>query len=341
MVQPAHTKEGTSNVTRSLRLILAALAALMLALAAGACGDDEEEGAGGGGGEAAPANEAIKRDPANAGKRITIGSKNFTEQFILGEIYGQALEAAGFKVKKELDLGSEQIAYRALKAGQVDAYPEYTGTSLTSFFDVKTKDVPRDPDRAYQQAKREYAKEGITALPRTAFENTYRVTTTKQKQKDLLKGARTLSEVAKLPNADDLRIIGFPECRQRSDCFQGLRQLYGFSPKFISTEAKYAPMDRDQADLSIGSFSTDGELTLNKYAVLEDDKKLFPPYNVSLGIRNEALKTIGPEGRAVLERVQKPLTLEAMQELNSRVDLDKQKPAQVAAAYLREEGFVK
>ncbi|HEV2723048.1 MAG TPA: glycine betaine ABC transporter substrate-binding protein [Thermoleophilaceae bacterium] len=328
-------------MTRSLRLILAALAAVLLALAVGACGsDDEDEGGGGGGGTAAE-NEVIEKSSANAGKSVTVGSKNFTEQFILGEIYSQALQAAGFKVKKELNLGSEQIAYKALKAGQIDGYPEYTGTSLTSFFDVKTKDVPRDPDQAYALAKRNYAKEGITALPRTAFENKYVVTTTKAKQKDLLKGAKTLSEVAKLPNADKLRIAGFPECRQRSDCFQGLRQLYGFDPKFISTTGKYEPLDGDQTDLNLGSFSTDGQLTLNKYAVLEDDKKLFPPYNISFGIRDQALRTIGPEGRAVLERVQKPLTLEAMQELNSRVDLDKQKPAAVAAAYLREEGFTK
>jgi glycine betaine/choline ABC-type transport system substrate-binding protein len=328
-------------VNRQLRLILAALAALVLALAAGACGDDDDDEGGGGGGATPTANEAIERNSANASKSITIGSKNFAEQYILGEIYAQALEAAGYKVKKELDIGAEQVAYKALKAGQIDAYPEYTGTSLTSFFGVKTKDVPRDPDQAYELARKEYAKEGITALPRTSFENTYRLTTTKAKQKDLLKGATTISEVAALPNADDLRIIGFPECRQRTDCFVGLKQLYGFEPKFISTTSKYEPMDRDQADLSMGSFSTDGQLTLNKYAVLEDDKKLFPPYNISLGIRDEALRTIGPEGREVLERVQKPLTVEKMQELNSRVDIDKQKPEEVAAAYLKAEGFVK
>jgi glycine betaine/choline ABC-type transport system substrate-binding protein len=320
---------------------LAALAAFSLALGMVACGSDDDDDAAStdGGGSAAP-NEVIKKDPANAGKSITVGSKNFTEQFILGQIYSQALEAAGFTVKKELNLGSEQVAYKALKAGQIDGYPEYTGTSLTSFFDVKTKDVPRDPDQAYEQAKKEYAKEGITALPRTSFENTYRLTTTKAKQKDLLNGATTISEVAKLPDADKLRVVGFPECRQRTDCFVGLKQLYGFSPEFISTTSKYQPLDRDQADLSMGSFSTDGELTLNKYAVLEDDKKLFPPYNISFGIRDQALKTIGPAGQDVLERVQKPLTVEAMQELNSRVDLDKQKPAAVAAAYLKEEGFI-
>jgi glycine betaine/choline ABC-type transport system substrate-binding protein len=322
------------------RLILAALAAVLLALGAVACGDDDDDG-GGGGGDSSGDAKLIKKDSANASKAITVGSKNFTEQFILGEIYAQALQAAGYRVKKELNLGSEQIAYKALRSGQVDGYPEYTGTSLTSFFDVKTDQVPRDPDEAYEAAKADYAKQRITLLPRTQFENTYRLTTTKAKQKDLLKGATTISEVAALPNANDLRIVGFPECRQRTDCYLGLKEKYNWSPKFISTESKYQPLDRDQADISMGSFSTDGELTLDKYSVLADDKKLFPPYNIAFGIRNSALERIGPEGVAVLERVQQPLTIQAMQELNSRVDLDKQQPKDVAAAYLKEEGFVK
>jgi glycine betaine/choline ABC-type transport system substrate-binding protein len=340
VAHPAHTKEGSSNVSRSLRLILSALAALGLALAASACGSDDDKDSGGSSGGTA-SGTLIQKDPANAGKRFTVGSKNFPEQFILGEIYGQALEAAGFKVKKELNIGAEQVAYKALKSGDIDGYPEYTGTSLTSFFGVKAKEVPRDATRAYELTKKDYAKEGITALPPTQFENTYEFTTTKGKQRDLLKGATTISDVAKLPNANRLRLAAFPECRQRVDCGVGIKQIYGFSPKFIATTAKYQPLDRDQADLNLGSFGTDGELTLNKYVILRDDKNLFPPYNVSFGIRNEALKRIGPKGREVLEMVQKPLTLEAMQELNSRVTLDKKTPKAVAAAYLKEEGFIK
>lgn len=330
-------------MNRSSRLILAALAALAMALALAACGSDDksDKGGGGGGTGGETADKVIEKDPANAGKSFTVGSKNFAEQYVLGQIYGQALEAAGFKVKKSLNLGSEQVAYKALKAGQIDGYPEYTGTSLTSFFGVKTKDVPRDPQEAYELARKNYAKQGITALAPTSFENSYEFSTTKEKQKGLLKGATTISEVAKLPGADKLRLAAFPECRQRTDCYVGLKQIYGFSPKFIATTAKYEPLDKDQADLNLGSFSTDGELTLKKYVILKDDKGLYPPYNVSFGIRDEALNTIGPKGREILERVQEPLTLEAMQELNSRVTLDKQKPATVAAAYLKEEGFVK
>ena len=296
----------------------------------------------GGGGSASsePAGgKLIESDPPNGSKSITVGSKNFDEQFILGEIYAQALEAAGFKVDKKLNLGSEQIAYKALKSGQVDAYPEYTGTSLTSFFDVKIDDVPKDADEAYELAKEEYAKQDITALERTQFENTYRVATTTEKQKSLLKGAKTLSEVAALPNAGDLSLAGFPECRQRTDCLLGLKGTYGWTPEFVSDEGKYEPINKDRSDLGF-VFSTDGELNTGKYAVVEDDKGLFPPYNISFGIRNDALEKIGPKGEEVLLAVQEPLTEEVMQELNSRASIDKEEPSAVAEAYLKESGFI-
>ncbi len=325
----------------SMRWIVAALAALMLALGATACGDDDEDS---GGGDSASSSEPaggklIEKDPAAAGKSITVGSKNFDEQFILGEIYSQALEAAGFKVDKKLNLGSEQIAYKALKSGQVDAYPEYTGTSLTSFFGLKTDEVPKDADEAYELAKEEYAKQDITALPRTQFENTYRIATTTDKQADLLKGAKTVSEVAELPNASDLSIAGFPECRQRTDCLLGLKQVYDWTPEFVSDEGKYEPIDKDRSDLGF-VFSTDGELNTGKYAVIEDDKSLFPPYNISFGIRNDALEQIGTKGQEVILAVQEPLTEKVMQELNSRASIDKEEPETVAEAYLKEFGFI-
>ena len=116
-------------MTQSLRAVLALLTALVLAFTVSACGgNDEEEPAGGNenaeqsGGEQA-GGKLIQKDSANAGKTFTVGSKNFAEQYILGEIYAQSLEAAGFKVKKQLDLGSEQVAFKSLKSGRFDAYP--------------------------------------------------------------------------------------------------------------------------------------------------------------------------------------------------------------------------
>jgi glycine betaine/choline ABC-type transport system substrate-binding protein len=330
--------------SRSLRAVLALLAVFVLALSVAACGDDDDDGGGGGGGQTAQdtggtaPGQLIERDPANEGKSVTIGSKNFAEQYILGEIYAQALGAAGFDVKKELDLGAEQVAFKALKGGTVDAYPEYTGTALTSFYKVKIDDVPRDPQQAYDQLTTELQKDDITAMPRTSFENTYKVTSTKETA-EKYDNPKTISElVGKAGNG--VRLSGFPECRQRTDCYVGLERSYNWKPKFVSSEGQYTDLDKDQADFTMG-FSTDGPLSLDKYATYEDDKNLFPPYQVTLLTRNEAAERLGESGKAVIEAVQEPLTEEVMQELNSRVSIDKQEPEAVAKEYLRESGFIK
>jgi glycine betaine/choline ABC-type transport system substrate-binding protein len=322
----------------SHRRILAALATMCLTLGLAACGDDNSSDGGSSSTTPAGQGKAIASDPANASKgTITVGSKNFTEQFILGEIYAQTLEAQGFKVKRRLNLGSEQVAYKALTGGSIDMYPEYTGTALTSFFGVKTKDVPKDPDAAYEQAKADYAKKGITALARTPFQNTYIIASTKATAAKA-GNPKTVSELfSKNPK---LSISGFPECRQRQDCLLGLRSVYGFKGKFVSSDGKFNDLDGGQSDLTL-AFSTDPQLALtDKYTAYTDDKKFFPPYNISLGITDKTVTKIGQKAVDTLESVQGGMTEEAMRELNRRVELDKQEPKAVAAAYLKEEGFV-
>jgi glycine betaine/choline ABC-type transport system substrate-binding protein len=322
--------------------ILALLAVLCLGLALVACGGDDESSSGGGGsssgsGGSETSGTEIKKIDGAEGKSITVGSKNFTEQFVLGEIYSQALEAAGFTVKKQLNLGSELLAYKALQAGKVDAYPEYTGTALTSFFGVKTADVPRDAQKAYEDAKAGFAKKQITALAPTPFENTYRLGMTKDgaaKAGD----PKTISDLS--DKASELSISGFPECKQRQDCLLGVEDTYGLKfKKFVTSEQKYQVLDSGDADVAF-IFTTDGDLASGKYVILDDDKKFFPPYNITFAIRQEALDTIGTEGQKVIEDVQKPLTEKVMQELNARVDVDKQKPEEVAKAYLESAGFL-
>ena len=125
---------------------------------------------------------------------------------MLGEIYSQALEAAGFTVKRQLNLGSELIAYKSLQAGKVDAYPEYTGTALTSFFGVKTADVPKDAAKAFDDTKAGFAEKDITALPPTPFENTYRLGMTKEGAKKI-GDPKTISELkGKEKDLSDLRL---------------------------------------------------------------------------------------------------------------------------------------
>ena len=326
------------------RALLALVAVLALALTITACGsDDSDSDSGSSGGSSSSSSggssgKLIKADPANKGKKITVGSKNFAEEFILGEIYSQALTAAGFDVKKQLDLGSEQIAYKAVKSGDVDMYPEYSGTALTSFYRVKAEDVPRDKDKAFDLLKQDAAKDQITALPQTPYQNTFVITSTK-KTAASLGNPKTISElVAKVGNSKS--ISGFPECKTRTDCLLGLKARYNWSPKFVSSEGKFDDLDKGQADFTFG-FGTDGELSLDKYATYQDDKQLFPPYYISLLTRNQAVQTLGQSGQDVIQQVQKPLTEQVMQELNSRVSIDKQEPKKVAHDYLKESGFIK
>ena len=320
------------------------LVVIVAALALAACGSSNNSSSSSstssssGTQTSASSSKKITSNSANAGKTVTIGSKNFTEEFILGQIYAQALKAAGYTVKTQLNLGSEQIAYRAVKSGQVDAYPEYTGTALTSFFKYKDTAVPHDEQQAYQDAKKGFAKAGLTALPPTPFTDSNGVAMLKTKAQKL--GITTLSDLAK--HSSSLTFYGAPECRQRQDCLLGLQSVYGAKfKKFVPVDISllHKVLDSGQAD-SAEVFTTDGQLAQGKELLLQDDKHMFPPYNVTLVFRNAVLKKLGPDAAKTIELVQQGLTTQAMQELNSRVSLDKQTPQAVAHEYLTESGYL-
>jgi osmoprotectant transport system substrate-binding protein len=313
-------------------LVLALLAALVLA----ACGGD-----GGGGGqskEPAGGAQAIQENPDNASTAITVGSKNFTEQKVLGEIYAQGLQAAGYTVKTELSLGDENIALRAVKEGQIDAYPEYTGTALGSFFDVPAAEIPKDEQKAFQQAKEGFAKDKLTAFPPTPFTSSNEVGLTAARAKEL--GVKRISDLQ--GKDQDLTLYGSPECRQRQDCLLGLQEVYGLDFKRfvpVALDLRHEVLKKGQADLSI-VFTTDPQIKRENFVLLEDDKGMFPPYNSTLVVRNQTVEKAGADLEATIEMVQKGLTAEVMQELNARVDLDKKQPAQVAEEYLRESNLI-
>jgi glycine betaine/choline ABC-type transport system substrate-binding protein len=323
-----------------MRNFAAALAALIAAVGIAACGsssDNTTESTSSAGGKSSA--QVIQSNPANEKVTVTIGSKNFTEEFILGNTYAQALKAAGYNVKTQLNLGSEQIALKALKSGQIDAYPEYTGTALTSFFNVKTADIPSDPTQAYDQTKAQFAKQGITALPPTPFTDSNAVAVTPATAKKL-----SLKNISDLKaKAGTLTLAGPPECRQREDCLLGLQQTYGlkfksFTP--VDPSLRHEVLQKGQADASI-VFTTDGQIKANKEVVLGDDKNIFPPYNITLLVNDKVLQKAGPDFAKTVALVEKGMTTPVMQELNSRVDLDKQKPAAVATEYLKESGYTR
>ncbi len=322
------------------RALLAALVAVVLTIGLAACGDDDDGETSGGGGGDAGTSAQIKSNPANGKVQLTIGSKNFTEQFILGEIYAQALEAAGYKVKKDLNLGSEVIALQALKSGEVSGYPEYTSTALTSFFDFPPEKVPGNAEKAYTDTKDEFAQEGLVAYPPTPFSSANGVGMLTEKANEL--GVTSISDLK--GKSQDLTLYGSPECRQRIDCLLGLEQLYGlkfkeFKP--VDIGLRYEVLDKGQADASI-LFTTDAQLSEDpeKYLLLEDDKGVLPAGNVLFVASEKAAKEAGPDFAKTIELVQQGLTLPVMQELNARVDIDKQKPEDVAADYLQSAGYV-
>jgi osmoprotectant transport system substrate-binding protein len=323
-----------------MKRLLILLLAFSLAVLVAACGDDSEDTAAtptqsssdaGGGGK-------IQRNDANAKVQLTIGSKNFTEQKVLGEIYAQGLEAAGYAINKDLNLGDEKTALAALKSDEISAYPEYTGTALLSFFGKKANELPKDPQAAYEEVKKDFAADGLTAFPPTPFTSSNEVAVTKATAEKL--GLKNISDLS--GKSQDLTLYGSPECRQRLDCLLGLQQVYGLKFK------KFTPVDIAQrhdvltsgrADVSI-VFTTDPQIQRENEVLLEDDKGMFPPYNSTLVMKQETADKAGADLAKTISLIQEQLTDENMQELNARVDLDKKDPAEVAKEYLTETGLI-
>jgi len=282
----------------------------------------------------------IQSNPANGKVSLTIGSKNFTEEYILGEIYAQGLEAAGYKVDTKLNLGSETIAKKAIEDGQISGYPEYTSTALGSFFSVPADQIPANAQEAYSQAKAKLAKEGLVAYPPTPFADSNAVgTLSSTAEKDNLTDISDLKGVSQ-----DMVLAGSPECRERIDCLVGLEKNYGLQfKKFTPVDIglRYTVLDKGDADLSI-VFTSDAQLAnSDKYTILTDDKELIPSGNVIFIASKKVADEAGPDFGDTIEKVQGNLTLPVIQELNARVDIDKQKPADVAREYLQTSGYIK
>jgi osmoprotectant transport system substrate-binding protein len=316
------------------RAAFALVAVAILAVGLAACG---------GGGSSSTTSGAsgnlIQSNPANGKTTITVGSKNFTEEFILGQIYAQALKAAGYNVKTQLNLGSEFVALKAIKAGQISGYPEYTSTALGSFFHVPANKIPSDATQAYNEAKADLAKEGLVAYPPTPFADANAVGTLTATAQKL--GLKDISDLK--GKSQNLVLSGTTECRARIDCLAGLEQDYGlhfkqFKP--VDPALRYTVLDKGDADLSI-LYTSDAMLANSKkYTILNDDKGLIPSGNAIFIASKKVADQAGPDFGATIEKVQQNLTLPVIQELNSRVDIDKQQPAAVAQQYLKSSGYV-
>jgi osmoprotectant transport system substrate-binding protein len=300
----------------------AAAAALLIALAALA-------GCGGGG--SGPKSATVGSGPA-----ITIGTKNFPEQFVLGELYRQALEANGFRVNLKSDIGSSEIVDRALTAGSLDMYPEYTGVILS---EIAGRHGRRpSAASAYQAAKTFEEGRGFTLLAMTPFSDSNALAVTPAFARR--HGLRTIADLAKLPAP--VFVASAPEFRTRFEGLVGLRQLYGLRSlrvQALKIGDQYAALDSGRVAVA-NVFTTDGQLEQGRYVLLRDTRNLFAFQNVTPVIRR-VLVTGNPKLTVVIDSVSRKLTTAAMRSMNAAVALRHEQPATVAARFLRQAGLVK
>lgn len=269
-------------------------------------------------------------------KTIVIGSKNFNEQLILGNIMASLIEHnTDYKVEKKLNLGGTNVVFNAIKSGDIDMYVEYTGTGLVN---IMKKQVPSDQDKVYNEVK-DYFKENynIDWLKPLGFNNTF-VLALKEELADKY-NIDTISDLSKV--SGNLNLGSTMEFANRPDGYIGLKKLYPLNfknVKGIDGGLRYSALSQNSVQV-IDAFSTDGLLEKFKLKLLKDDKKFFPPYYAVPIIRDDTLKKY-PELGPLLNKLEGSITDADMRKLNYRVD-NGEKPEKVADDFLRGKGLIK
>jgi osmoprotectant transport system substrate-binding protein len=270
------------------------------------------------------------------GQRVTVGSKNFTEQLLLGEMYAQILTAHGVPVERRLNLGGTQIAMASLLRGDIDLYPEYTGTAL-----ITQLHLPPQSDGAaiYRTVKDAYAKRyGLTWLDPAPMNNTQALATTRAIARQY--NLRTLSQLSVA--APELRLGAVPEFTERPDGLPGLQRLYGGfrfkAVRLFDIGLKYKALLTGNVDVVV-AFGTDGQIAADDLVVFVDDKHLWPVYQVAPVVRDATLRRY-PVIAPALNKLSPLLTDATMRRLNAAVDIDEGEPADVARQFLRTAGLI-
>jgi osmoprotectant transport system substrate-binding protein len=274
--------------------------------------------------------------PGSNGVTVRVASKDFTEQFILGEMYALVLEDAGFTVERRMNLGGTPVAQQALLSDEIDVYPEYTGTGLLTVLGLP---VESDPQLVYDTVSREYLSQfNLVWLEPAPMNNTQALAMTRERANQL--GIRTISDM--VANASQLTMAGPPEFQEREDGLPGLRQVYGdfelAAYQAIDAGLRYQALVQGQADVVV-AFGTDGEIAAFDLVLLEDDRGMFPPYQVAPVARAEIIEQ-NPEIRQALNAIAPLLTDSAMQQLNYEVSGNGREPAEVARDFLVEMGII-
>ena len=298
-----------------------ALLAVALLLVVAGCG-------GSGGGAGTTSNDAA------AGPPLRIGTKDFPEQFLLGELYSQALRAKGFRVTLKRDVGSTEIIHEALIGGALDMYPEYVGVLLSEVANERAR--PSSPRAAYDDAKAFEEREGFTLLAMTPFSDSNALAVTPRFARE--HSVRSIDDLRTVPGR--VSIGAPPEFATRFEGLVGLRQLYGLKARAtpIAFGDQYGALGRGRVDAA-AVFTTDGQLAEGRYVVLEDPRGVFATQHVAPVINQQVLRRHGPRLRAVIDAVSGRLTAKAMRKMNAQVQLRGREPREVAAEFLKGAGL--
>jgi osmoprotectant transport system substrate-binding protein len=299
----------------------ASLVLLVLALGAG-CGEENEE--------------AGSVQPQGTESQLTVGTKDFTEEFILGELYKQALAAKGYKVRLRKNIGPTEAIDKELTSGAIDAYPEYLGVALTVA--ARQEKAGDSAAETYRLARDFYSQRGQALSEQTPFENVDAIATTQ-----FFAQRRGLLSLPDLRKLSSFTLAARPEFAERVQGLKGLREGYGLANaefKPIAIGAQYRALDRGEVQAA-NVFTTDGQLASGDYKVLQDPKRLFGFQHVALVIDEDKLDRLGGERfMRVVNDVNRRLTTTAMIEMNRAVAVEDEDEALVAESFLTEAGLL-
>ena len=270
------------------------------------------------------------------GERIIVGSKNFTEQIVLAELFAQQIEAhSALRVERRLNLGGTIICHDALVSGKIDLYPEYTGTALTAILN----DPPqKDPSEVLRRVQEEYrARFNVEVMPPLGFNNTFAMVVRGDDAEKL--HLRTISDVA--PYAAKWRAGFGYEFMERPDGYRGWMAAYGLhfsgAPRILDLGLLYRALADNQVDLVAGN-STDGVIASLHMVALEDDRHYFPPYEAVPLVRRATLEK-HPEIRDAIGALAKKVSEDEMRMMNYAVDGEHRDPADVVRAFRKDKGM--
>ena len=329
------------------RVFGATLLALMLVLTA--CGDgsggdatsttggaaDEPSTTAGGDTSTTAGGETSTTGGATDGPAITVASFNFPESVILAEIYAQALEANGYPIERNLNLGSRELIFPEIESGAIGFVPEYLGSAIAVGFG---ESAPTDPAEALQTLTDLFGGIGVTVLEPAPGEdkNVFVVTGD-------FASENSVATVSDLAGAGDITLAGPPECEERETCYAGLVATYGLDNlAFESIQegaARVAALDSGEIQVAL-LFSTQPVITEMGFVALEGTEEIIAPENVIPVVSNEVADAYGEELTALVNSVSELITTEVLLDLNGRVELEAQNPDDVATDWLNENGLL-